>query len=280
MNCSSCKNLKSDDQCPNKALNGLLFCGKHAKSKNIRLWTNVHKIPEKVIKIQKVWRGYLIRNWIKECGIGCLKRSMCHNDEELVTMEHKSKQYPLDYFSFEENGKIWWFNICSITKILEDSIQPKNPYTRVPLTIETRRRLRELCIRRVKFDYDIHYTYDKSIHMSRSEFIDKNWILISQILEENGFADIHPQLLSSMSIHQYVTLLSLFLKEMKILALEHSKTGSRRHKYVIWTRRILDRLYDSMNPDIDVIKLFFTIFQDTKNPFPYCFIFASAIYKM
>jgi len=278
MNCTSCKNSKSDDRCPSKALSGLLFCGKHAKVKNTRIWAEVHKVPEKVVKIQKVWRGHLIRNWIKECGPGCLKRSLCHNDEELVTMDDKTQQYPLDYFSFEENGKVWWFDVRTIVKILEESIEPQNPYTRVPLTIETRRRLRELCYRRKKFGYPIHYKNDKLI--TRFEYIDKIWLLVSQILDENGFSGIHPQLLSSMSIHQHILLLSLFLKEMKILACEHVKSGSRRHKYVVWIRRVLDRLYDSNNPDVDVVKLFFTIFQDSKNPYPYCFIFASALYKM
>lgn len=278
MSCASCKNLKSDSRCTAKALNGLIFCGKHAKAKNVRLWTQVHNIPEKVVKIQKVWRGYLIRNWIKECGIGCLKRSLCHNDEELVTLELKEKQHPLDYFSFEDNGKIWWFDIRSIVKILETSLEPQNPYTRVPLTLETRRRLRELCYRRKTFKFDIHHADNKKL--TQFEYVDYIWLLVAQVLEENGFPNIHPELLSSMSIHQHILLLSLFLNEMKILACEHTKIGSRRHKYVVWIRRILNNLYESDHPDIDVARLFFTIFRDSKNPFPYCFIFASALYKM
>ena len=220
----------------------------------------------------------MIRNLIRESGPGCLKRSLCHNDEELVTLEEKHRQYPLDYFSFEENGKNWWFDIRTLTQLLEEKVEPLNPYTRNPLTIETRIRLRELCYKRKILGFPLHYPDQKRI--CRYKYLDQIWLLISQILEENGFSNIHPELLSSMSIHQHILLLSLFLKDMKVLASEHLKPGSRRHKYVFWTRRILNNLYDSDNPDIDVAKLFFTIFRDTKNPFPYCFIFASSLYKM
>jgi hypothetical protein len=255
-----------------------MFCGKHAKATHKRIWTEIHNVPEKVTKIQKVWRGYMLRNWIRECGPGCLKRSLCHNDEELITLEEKNRQYPLDYFSFEEDGKVLWFDVRTMIQILETNLEPQNPYTRTPLSLETRRRLREICYKRKILGFPIHYPNQKTI--SRFEYLDRIWLLVSQVLEENGFSSIHPQLLSSMSIHQHILLLSLFLKDLKVLACEHVKTGSRRHKYVVWTRRVLNNLYDSDNPDIDVVKLFFTIFRDTKNPFHYCFIFASSLYKM
>jgi len=279
MNCASCKNLKSDDRCPARALNGLLFCGRHAKAKQTRLWTQVHNIPEKVVKIQKVWRGYLIRNWIKESGIGCLKRSLCHNEEELVTLESKDRQYPLDYFSFEENGKIWWFDIRSMSQILTDSLHPQNPYTRTPLKLEDRVRLRELCYRRRLFKQEVLHNHSDT-KITRSQYIDRLWMVICQILEENGFSSIHPDMLSSMSVYQHILLLSMFLLELKILACEHKKSGSRRHKYVVWCRRTLNGLYESDHPEIDVPKLFFAIFRDSTHPFPYCFIFGSVLYKM
>jgi hypothetical protein len=278
MKCASCKNSKSDEQCRAIAIPGLLFCGRHAKAKNVRHWAEVNRVADKVIVIQKVWRGYLYRNWIKEAGPGCLKRSLCHNEEELVTMDSKETLYPFDYFSFEENGKVWWFDIRSMFSILESNLHPQNPYTRVALPIGDRKRLRELCFRRKRFGFDLYYTNPKLI--TRSDFMNTLWTFISQVLDENGFDSIHPHIIDSMSIQEYFVFLAMFIKDLKVIACDHIKSGSRRHKYVVWTRRVLNNLYTSRDIDIDFAKLFLTIFKDTKDPFPYCYIFASVVYRM
>jgi len=270
MKCSSCKNSNSNDRCDNNALYGLIFCGKHAKMKNTRLWAIVNNVSSKVTKIQKIWRGYSIRSLIRECGVGCLKRSLCHNEDELITLEHKSKQYPLEYFSFEENGRIWWFDVNSIAKIMTSELYPKNPYTRVPLSIETRRRLREICHRRKIF-------VNEKI-TSKYEYIDKMWQLNSQILEENGFT-IHPLSLSSLCTGQYIVLLSIFLNEMKTLAIEHNKTTSRRHHYIVWIKSCLQKLQETES-DVQVPKLIYTILNDSKNPYEYCYIFSGALWRL
>ena len=53
------------------------------------------------------------------------------------------KVHPFDYFAFEEDGKIFWFDIRSLFQMSIDKLQPENPYTRCKLTLETRKRLKE-----------------------------------------------------------------------------------------------------------------------------------------
>jgi len=278
MNCIACRNVDSKERCPAKALNSLLFCGRHAKSKNVRLWTEVNNVNEKVTTIQKIWRGYLYRKWIQQCGPGCLKRSLCHNEEELVTMDDKHRVYPLDYCSFEEDGKIWWFDIRSAYSILIGNLHPLNPYTRNPIPIEARKRIREICFRRRKFGFELYHENPKPI--PKNQLMEMSWIFISQTLEENGFENIHPNILDSMSIEQYYVFLSMFLKDLKALPSEKIKKESRIYRYILLTRRILNNLYTSHDIDVDFVRLFVSIFQNIKNPFPYCYIFASVLYRM
>ena len=122
----ACKNKKSTDRCQSKSLIGLSFCGHHVKSKDVRIWHIVNKVDAKVTLISKLWRGYTIRRLLKLAGPGVLNRSRCHNEEELVLAEPKEKIHPLDYFAFEEDGKVWWFDIRSLISLFRSSLNPTN----------------------------------------------------------------------------------------------------------------------------------------------------------
>ena len=279
MDCSACKTTISNQRCPAKALNGLLFCGRHAKTRNVRLWAEVNNANEKAIKIQKIWRGYLYRNWIKESGVGCLKRSLCHNDDEMVTMDHKSRVHPLDYFSFEEDGKVWWFDFRSIFSVVFKTLHPVNPYTRAPISLNDRIRIREIYHRRMTFNMPTYYTSP-----IRKDLYTFTWIFISQILEEHGFGSIHPNLMNSLEVSQYLIFVVMFLKELKILT-NYKPTVNRSHKLKSIVKlqrflkninqRIIDGLFDKNDISFEFAKLFASIFNDIKNPYSYCYIFAS-----
>jgi len=98
---------------------------------------------------------------LKLAGEGVLNRKDCHNTEELVTMDEKGKLHPLDYFSFREADKLWWFDVRSLYHILKRSPKPENPYTRQALSIETRRRLRDVCRIRKKLTIDNYHDAPK-----------------------------------------------------------------------------------------------------------------------
>ena len=126
------------------------MCGKHAKAKNPRVWAEICRLDKNAVLIQKIWRGYSVRWWLELAGPGVLKRSLCHNEEELVTLDEKTSTHPFDYFGFEENGNVYWFDVRSIAENSNMNIEPLNPYTREPLSMNTRKRLRHLCLRRYR----------------------------------------------------------------------------------------------------------------------------------
>lgn len=212
------------------------MCGKHAKVKNPRLWKDVNNFHDKAVLIQKIWRGYSVRNWLSLCGPGVLNRSVCHNEEELFTFDDKKSVYPLDYFSFSEAGKVYWFDIRSIVQNSADKVVPVNPYTREPLDMSTRHRLRKLMILR---DYrDIKSTHDSEETKNTDDLIRNAWIMICQIIEENGFPDMSPMHFLALNKSQLYTLINLIYRDMVAWVAEHTTPHSRRKRYLNWIRRL------------------------------------------
>jgi hypothetical protein len=270
MRCASCKNKNSTEQCGSNVLKGFLFCGKHIKVKNKKLWNSVAPNRYEAGLIQKIWRGYSARKLIKLAGEGVLKRSVCHNDEELVTMESKNKISPFDYFSITEAEKVYWFDISSINQWIR--INPTNPYTRHPLAIKDRIRLRELCrIRRSKSISNMH----QSDHSLSSK-----WIEICQIIEENGFFDMNHLFFQNMKRNNLNDFLFIILQDLVVYASEHTKV-SRRNLYVEWTRfRIESFRKNQSSMSEKVANTLLMILYDCQNNFELCRIIVSALVRL
>ena len=281
--CASCKNKTSTDQCPSKAIKGLIFCGKHVKSKEKRIWAEVNNCNKSAVLIQKYTRGFLLRNYIKLLGEGVLNRKKCHNDEELVTLDEKTKMYPLDYFSFEEADKLWWFDVRSLNHILRTNLRPENPYTRQRLTPEIRKRLREVC--RIRKRLGLFNLHDKPKELPLDEKLFQQWMHISQIIEENGFFDTNPLFFMSMNKEQIHVFLNLIHKDLEAYASEHTTPNSRRRQYVSWARNLLNGFsrrpqWRSFVCSYMVSKTLLAILNDAKENYPICFIIISALCRM
>ena len=268
MKCSSCKNSLSTDQCPNSALPSLQFCGKHVKIKEPRIWVTVNNVIPKVVIIQKTWRGFLIRKQILEAGVGVLKRSLCQNDDELISLEPKERHNPLDYFSFEENGKIWWFSIETLARIVFETMKPVNPYTRQPISIDTRRRLRDIC-----------RLTNVQIRCPTATSI---WIQVCQILEENGFESTNPILFQSLSRSQYTALLVLLRNDLQAIHAEDQK--NLFYGRVVSTIQNLLKRYTPFSGQTDaslkVAVLFYNCLRRIPNPYSLCFAIMSAYTRL
>jgi len=281
MKCASCKNKTSTEQCSNVALKGMILCGKHAKTKNLRLWKDVNNLDEKAIVIQKIWRGVSVRHWLKIAGPGVLNRSICHNEEELVTMDEKKSVNPFDYFSFEEGGKVYWFDVRSISETCMLKVEPTNPYTREPLTIETRRRLRELCIKRHRKNLpNMHNISDKR---SVDEIILTTWTHVCQIIIENGFFDMSPLYFTSLNKTRLLVFNTIIQKDLIAWAAQHTSKLSRRHRYVFWMKRLLSEFFNENDANRLVYltgRVLVTILNDCSNNYEICFIIMSALHRL
>jgi hypothetical protein len=107
------------------------------------------------------------------------------NDEDLVTCESKETIRPFDYFGFEENGKVWCFSFPSLWKWAVRSHQPVNPYTKVPLDIETRKRMHEYWAYRHRHRLDV--PEEPTVLQER---IRARWNVLCQMFDNYHFGDI------------------------------------------------------------------------------------------
>jgi hypothetical protein len=86
-----------------------------------------------IVKIQKVFRGFLYRKIIQLKGPAIFDRSKCVNETDFLSMDGLNLIPPLQFFSYTEyDGKIYGFNILSIFNLInkEKNKQAINPYTR------------------------------------------------------------------------------------------------------------------------------------------------------
>jgi hypothetical protein len=259
----------------------MILCGRHAKVKNLRLWKDVNNLDDKVIIIQKNWRRYLVRNWLKIAGPGVLNRSICHNAEELVTMDEKNSVNPFDYFSFEEKGKVYWFDVRSISESCMLKVEPLNPYTREPLTIETRRRLRQICIKRHRKNLD--NMHNVSTKRSVDEIILSTWTHVCQIITENGFFDMSPLYFTSLNETRLLIFNTIIRNDLNAWAAEHTSRLSRRHRYIFWMKRLIGEFstgVDSKRLIYLTGRVLVTILNDCSDNYGVCFIIMSALHRL
>lgn len=277
--CSACKNKSSNDKCSNKAVAGLMFCGVHSRTKNPRIWSKIHKIDDKIITLQKKWKGYFVRKRLSLAGPGVLKRSICTNNEDPITLEPVAEIDPFDYFGFEENGKVYGVNFCSFV----DAMRRKciNPFTRQPFSMETRKRFREI------YGYRLRHGYMLLYHDNQPKTVDAmseyKWLQLCQIIEENGFFNIHPNIFMGLNKQQLLVFLTLILTDLKVLVAENKRENSHSFQYIFWIRNTLKKIESNNSYHYcayHVTSILDNILYDCVDPYNLCFIIMSALYRL
>ena len=95
-----------------------------------RIYNNMkYSVPS--IQIQKNWRGYRFRKFLYARGPAVIKRKLCLNTEDFITLD-SIESIPIEqFFSFEQSGHIYGFDLCSlINYIKKHSDKKPNPYNR------------------------------------------------------------------------------------------------------------------------------------------------------
>jgi hypothetical protein len=200
--CASVRRKGSTEACGCRALLGHTLCGTHARAKTVTLWTDANK--GKVIAIQRIQavaRGWMVRARLRLAGPGVLRRTGLCNEEDLETCESASRQSPLDYFAFTENGKIWWFEFETLWKWARMSVEPTNPYTKVPLDTETKKRLRRMWSARRRHRMPV--PAEPSVYQDR---IRQRWTIVCQLFADNGFGTIDPGPFTRLTKNDYILL--------------------------------------------------------------------------
>ncbi len=93
------------------------------------------------VKIQKIFRGNLQRKFNKLHGPAYLKREICVNTNDFLTMEELKDIYHEQFFSYKDtDGFYYGFDIISLYNLISKTAEgkyTKNPYNRNRLTKET-----------------------------------------------------------------------------------------------------------------------------------------------
>lgn len=248
--------------------------------KKRRLWTTVHGLDDKIIKTQKLWRGYIVRKRLSLAGPGVLTRKVCNNQDELISLEPIEKVSPFDYFGFEENGKVYGFDIRTTLDSLHRG--GANPFTRQPFTIECRKRLRDIYGYRMR--HKLENYYENNIFRTPESLVRNRWTQVCQMIEENGFyTDIYVNTFLGLNRTQLFIFLRMICNDIQIWAQEHKKPGSRRIKYFVWVKEALRKL----NMEMDMRQFSFIVasvlcimLYDCAEPYNICFIIMSSLYKL
>lgn len=188
------------------------------RQKNVRYWIDFNpSILQKIKRLQSVWRGYSVRNRLRLAGKGVLKRSICHNDDEMVTSESKTEVHPFDYFSIEDDGRVWWFDQKSIIEWSQTNLTVTNPFTRHPFTQNDMNRLNRLIyIRRSKRLPLVHNK--KNLHTTDiDQLCDKRWMRVVQIMREMDVANtVHPNHFRSLDCYAMVVFVETMILSTRV----------------------------------------------------------------
>ena len=203
--CAAVRKKGARDQCPANAMKGVSFCGRHARTRAPVLWATLHAASP-IVRVQALVRGWLLRKRLALAGPGVLCRKNLANDEDLFTCESKERQHPMQYFSFEESGKVWWFDAESLWGWMARSLDPVNPYTKTPIPVEARRRFR-MIQRHARFS---------SGGTTHEEIYAYRWNRIVQVFRDNGFIDVHPQQFANFRVPEYRTMFVFLERDLQI----------------------------------------------------------------
>lgn len=247
MYCLSCVSETNTERCKNVAAKSCIFCSKHMKKKKIHHWIDKHpEIRRNVIKFQSIWRGFYIRYILKLAGKGVLKRSICHNDEEFVTMESKTSIHPFDYFSFEQDGKVWCFDQKCMIEWSEKNVEVTNPFNRQKLSNDDVRRLRKLRLYRERKHLKVVHSEidERTIEETR----DLRWLRIVQIINECGMDDsAHPNHFIGMKLEENVGFVNNLVDQVRewVYTTDDDQTRKFRCYKVLKTLRNVVHMYSN-----------------------------------
>lgn len=201
---------KSSEQCESAALKGHTLCGRHARCRAPVLWQATK--GQTVEKIQALARGWILRRRLMLAGPGVLHRKILANDEDVFTCDDKERQHPLEYFAFEEAGKVWWFGFASFWQWCSRTHAPLNPYTKVPLSLETRQRLWENWGLRRRLRLPL--PEESAVYTER---LRNRWNILSQLFSGFGFESVHPENFMDMSRADYASMFILLKPDLEMV---------------------------------------------------------------
>lgn len=226
-----------------------------------------------LIRAQAMIRGWLVRKRIALAGPGAMRRTNLANDEDLITCADAGRVSPLNYFAFEENGKTWWFEFGSLWRWVVRSTEPVNPYTKVPLSSETRRRIREVWASRRRRGESIP-DEPSSVH----DRLLYRWNVLCQLFADHGFVGIHPEMFLHFTKLEYLSLFVLFSRDVEVV-IPTSDPFRDRILGLCRRRTMVSTALEGPLFVLQSVGLLLHILTLLPDPYPVVFCLVSALYR-
>lgn len=226
--CAAVRKRGVDDRCGAHAISGHTLCGRHVRARDVKLWADAHRHVD-IARVQAMIRGWLVRKRLTLAGPGVLRRANLANSEDLVTCEEKDRVSPYEYFAFTENGKTWWFEFGTLWAWCQRNHRPVNPYTKVPLDVDTRKRIRAMwACRRLRHE-------DMPIEpVSFEDRLRGRWNILCQAFEDNGFVDVHPNQFMELGKGNYATAFRFLRSDLPV---SMAITNPYLRHFMMWVAR-------------------------------------------
>lgn len=226
-----------------------------------------------------------MRNRLKLGGKGVLKREMCHNEEDMVSCDEKTKVHPFDYFAVEQDGKVWWFDQRTMIEWSQKNLDVLNPFNRTPLTPHDMQRLRKLFMIRKRTGFPLYHTEQDVKPLI--ELCENRWLRVVQIMYECGLRDMsHPEHFMSLGYNSMVYFLNFLTEETRMWMYDGEgdpyTVHSKRAKIYTWLRSIRNNMHrykSLMHLSKDVAGVLLASFNDIRDPSELAFFVAASLLK-
>jgi len=142
-----------------------------------------------IIKIQKIFRGYLVNKYKKLHGPATIERKLCTNSSDFITMEPLSEINLSQFISYKDiDGFIYGFDITSLHNLfLKSENEIKNPYNRNLIPDSVFKDIRSLIRLGRILNIDINLCFeDDTKQMSNEKVIEMRALSLFQQIDSLG----------------------------------------------------------------------------------------------
>lgn len=143
-----------------------------------------------IIKIQKVFRGHIVRKYMRMHGPAFKNRKLCVNETDFFTLDELDEIPHYQFYSFKDvDGFIYGFDICSIYNHFKINCgKTLNPYNRNEFPKDTLKNIRKL----LRFSHLLKFPINISIqdpeeHINRHQQLNNKITSLFQSIDDLGF---------------------------------------------------------------------------------------------
>lgn len=140
------------------------------------------------IKIQKLYRGYIIKKFFDLHGPSVFSKE-CLNDKDFLTFQ-KIKEIPFYqlYTYKDKDNFVYGFDICSIYNMLKNDEYTKNPYNRNDLPVDTFKNIKKIIRMTKKIGYPLNIEIkDDTEELSDEKKMELEAVSVFQLMDSMGF---------------------------------------------------------------------------------------------